>query len=728
MGVRVSAFRTEHDPRPAWAARSALVCTLACGAGLGGCGGESLQKVGTASLADVTGTAQVEDEPKLVQLASAGWASCGTSDDGRVWCWGKLPRGASSVPVLVEDVEDVVAVDLAFGAYCARHRAGKVSCWGWGGPAGLAVGERRQGLFEVDVEGATQVVVASTMACALREGGRVACWGDFARNDFSVVNYEEPRDVMLPGAASRIAAGDFFACALVGGGLWCWRPSEQKPRQLGGGTYVDLAVTMEDGVCAVTSDGALDCFGAACGRSRLENKVCHHGVVRGATAVAAGRMPCVRVDGTWRCWGYNATGGIDPSKAPTDIWAPHPVPVADDVVAFAPGWTHSCALHEDGGASCWGSDFWGELGRGDHGTLNHRFVLGHRAPNPHGFSLGNHHACVVAEPAPRCWGTATRDDAPFSAAPPAGKQVPAAAAITRIVSGVFDACGSRAGAVVCVGSTNLDGLMVLELPEVEAITVGEGFGCAIAGAERKLWCWGWHYGIAPPADAPASLARGDVAVLDPGPVTAVAAGRRHLCWAREGGKLFCRGSRLHDFDGVVRDEPVEPLALGTVPGLQSLAAADGITCVLADGEVSCWGRNQDGELGNGTWTDPGGLARVKLPPARAVAVSSEHGCAVTEDGAVWCWGENQGGQLGTGDRLASHSPRRVLGVERAIDVVASEGATCAIRADGEVWCWGERAEQLLSKKYRDRIAPSRVVPLGASAPPPKVERIQLPSE
>ncbi|WP_236515515.1 MopE-related protein [Sandaracinus amylolyticus] len=74
-----------------------------------------------------------------------------------------------------------------------------------------------------------------------------------------------------------------------------------------------------------------------------------------------------------------------------------------------------------------------------------------------------------------------------------------------------------------------------------------------------------------------------------------------------------------------------------------------------------------------------------------VAVSSDsgHACAVSALGTVWCWGRNNYGQLGDGtqtDRSAAVSVAGLTGVvELDLDGI---GYTCARTSGGDVHCWG----------------------------------------
>lgn len=116
-------------------------------------------------------------------------------------------------------------------------------------------------------------------------------------------------------------------------------------------------------------------------------------------------------------------------------------------------------------------------------------------------------------------------------------------------------------------------------------------------------------------------------------------------------------------------------------------------CALtASGAVECWGRNQFGELGDGTRVDRRVPAPVLgLPPVAEIAVGCAHACARTASGEVWCWGGGDLGEIGDGARAGYRStPVRVPEVDAsAID--ASGMSTCARSVTAETRCWGSMA-------------------------------------
>lgn len=96
------------------------------------------------------------------------------------------------------------------------------------------------------------------------------------------------------------------------------------------------------------------------------------------------------------------------------------------------------------------------------------------------------------------------------------------------------------------------------------------------------------------------------------------------------------------------------------------------------------------------WNDPRGpgddeSAELAVAPVEGAVdfdLLDEGMCVLKEAGEVWCWGKNDGGQLGDGSREAREVPALVALPERAIDVEAAWDGACAQLASGEIHCWG----------------------------------------
>ncbi len=136
-----------------------------------------------------------------------------------------------------------------------------------------------------------------------------------------------------------------------------------------------------------------------------------------------------------------------------------------------------------------------------------------------------------------------------------------------------------------------------------------------------------------------------------------------------------------------------------------VAVGDGFACVLAkDRTVSCWGRNDAGQLGR----DPTSMSLCDTFPCSAIpepvsglsnvvrlVAGDDFACALDAARAVWCWGSNAKGQLATTGVTTSFTPKKTI-VE-VIDIAANGSHACAITTDNFVRCWGENTCEVFGK-------------------------------
>ena len=88
-------------------------------------------------------------------------------------------------------------------------------------------------------------------------------------------------------------------------------------------------------------------------------------------------------------------------------------------------------------------------------------------------------------------------------------------------------------------------------------------------------------------------------------------------------------------------------------------------CALLDNDdVKCWGWNHKGQLGDGTNTTKNSppSSAITFPTGRTPVAISDSGaglhraCALLDDGTVSCWGRNDYGQLGDGTTTDRNTP------------------------------------------------------------------------
>ena len=181
---------------------------------------------------------------------------------------------------------------------------------------------------------------------------------------------------------------------------------------------------------------------------------------------------------------------------------------------------------------------------------------------------------------------------------------------------------------------------------------------------------------------------------------ALSSGDDHTCAILDNGAVSCwgRGNYGQLGNGATSDKSTPTLtsSLGTGRTAVALSSGGSHTCAILDnGAVSCWGYGNYGQLGNGATSDKSTPTLTSsLGTGRtAVALSSgdHHTCAILDNGAVSCWGYGAYGQLGNGGTSAKTTPTLTssLGTGRTAVALSSGGYhTCAILDNGDVSCWG----------------------------------------
>ena len=115
--------------------------------------------------------------------------------------------------------------------------------------------------------------------------------------------------------------------------------------------------------------------------------------------------------------------------------------------------------------------------------------------------------------------------------------------------------------------------------------------------------------------------------------------------------------------------------------------------VLPNGHIYCWGRGNEGQLGNGAQNSYASPVAVQhLTSATQISVGDKHTCATTNTGRAFCWGLGTHGQLGHDNRTSHAAPVAVSGVENVAEVHAGANHTCARTTAGQVYCWGRGHE------------------------------------
>lgn len=375
-------------------------------------------------------------------------------------------------------------------------------------------------------------------------------------------------------------------------------------------------------------------------------------------AISAGeRHTCAVVtNGTVRCWGDNYYGqlgnttnnGVDDRANPS----PRRVVGLTDVVQVVTGDRHSCALLGDGTVSCWGNNFYAQLGN----TTNLGLHNANPTPTPVAglsdvtqITTGLHHMCALSgDGSVSCWGLNNFGQLGNDLNPggsnrnPTPTPVAGLSAATQITSGYHHSCALLDdGTSACWGSNELGQLG-------NATTSGDS-----------------------------SSNHSPLAVEGLSEVIEVTAGGNHGCAVLDGGSVSCWGNNFYGQLGNSSDvgtNSPHPAAT-TVAGLSDvtqLAGGYGSSCaLLGDETVSCWGINVYGQLGNPTnngtiLSNPTPAPISGLVDVKQITAGYGHSCAVLGDETAKCWGVNYFGQMGNSFDLrtltAHPTPTAVVGI------------------------------------------------------------------
>jgi alpha-tubulin suppressor-like RCC1 family protein len=361
---------------------------------------------------------------------------------------------------------------------------------------------------------------------------------------------------------------------------------------------------------------------------------------------------------------------------------------------------HTCGITTDYRAYCWGDNNAGQLGNGsqtpeycmDSDTCVTEPVAAVGGLRFRAVSAGGMHTCgITTEDRAYCWGwnaggqlgvgTSTGPETcwanndiefPCSDQPAA---VRGGLRFRTLSAGWIHTCGlTTAGLAYCWGDNYFgelgDGTTTTRVtPKAVAgghrfrqVSVGWTHTCGIT-ADDWAYCWGNNYhgqlgdGIQVARRLrPTRVAGGrEFRQLD--------AGGYHTCAINLLDKVFCWGRGDYGQLGIGRSllKSYWPRRVAGALGVDRVTAGEYHTCgeTIAN-RAYCWGRNADGQLGDGTWTQR--LSPVPVTGALSfaqVSAGGGHTCGKTSSGASYCWGGDSYGQLGNGKLEGGPIPSQV---------------------------------------------------------------------
>lgn len=276
--------------------------------------------------------------------------------------------------------------------------------------------------------------------------------------------------------------------------------------------------------------------------------------------------------------------------------------------------------------------------------------------------------------------------------------------LSGVISGVTGG-GGGIGSWGALNDTNLHNDVATK------IAAGSYFGCAIANG--RLYCYGLNgngqlaTGNTSPVTylsqtgqvgtTPIGTSEGALAASDK-----ISTGGKHSC-AAVNEKVVCWGDNTY---GQLGQGDHSPLAVPqSVPSLSEFKAVSSIsagqdhTCAVIYGELYCWGRNTNGQLGIGNSTEqttPVKVTAFNGKRVQSVSAGIDNTCAIA-NGDLYCWGAGTNGKLGLGNTNSYNTPQLVSGkgdlksTDAVTRISTGDQHTCAVGGNADAFCWGSNA-------------------------------------
>jgi alpha-tubulin suppressor-like RCC1 family protein len=583
--------------------------------------------------------------------------------DGSLWAWGENNFGQlgdgttdnQSMPTRIGSENNWVSVAVGFAHTVALKSDG--SLWAWGnndhGQLGDGTTDNQSMPTRIGSENDWVSVAGTSHTVALKSDGSLWAWGNNDHGqlgDGTTDNQSMPTRIGSENDWVSVAVGFAHTVALKSdGSLWAW--GENNFGQLGDGTTDNQSMPTRIG---------------------SENDWV-------SVAAGFGHTVALKSDGSLWAWGENLSGQLGDGttkskKTPTRIGS------ENDWVSVAAGFIVTVALKSDGSLWAWGMNDYGQLGNDITDSpfpleVYKDFIL---SANKNYISIagGNHHTLALKSDGTLwAWGGNNRGQLGYTAVE---------TCLDRTTGSSFS-CSTFPKKV---GTDNNWG----------SIAAGDAHTAALK-SNGTLWAWGGNWdgqlGDGTTVDRPSPVKIG----ADDNWVS-VKTGTFHTVALKSDGTLWAWGYNVYGQLGYNTTEicfgytcSTLPKQVGTNNKWVSIAAGGGFTIALrSNGTLWAWGRNDYGQLGDGTNVNKNAPHRIGTDNNWvSIAAGRYHTVALKSDGTLWGWGDNSRGQLGDGTNVSKLIPTQIDLSNKWVSITAGEYHTIALKSNGTLWAWGDNS-------------------------------------
>jgi alpha-tubulin suppressor-like RCC1 family protein len=230
------------------------------------------------------------------------------------------------------------------------------------------------------------------------------------------------------------------------------------------------------------------------------------------------------------------------------------------------------------------------------------------------------------------------------------------------------------------------------------ISAGWFHTCGVA-SDNRAYCWGQNV-VGQLGDGTTTQRARPTLVATSLRFVMVSAGSAHTCGITTDNRAFCWGDNQWGQlgDGTITRR-LTPMAVAGGRHFSQVHSGSVHTCAvnLVDAAF-CWGLNTSGWLGNNTTTASRIPVNVRAGGVtfRNVFATGVHTCGAATNFVGYCWGRNEDGQLGDGTTIRKLKPTQVLGGHSFRQVTAGavhggswNSVSCGLTTDDRAYCWGD---------------------------------------
>ena len=743
------------------------------------------------SVADANGCKALVDW----KMIKAGYYhTVGIKADGSLWAWGDNTYGQlgdgsitqRNSPVQIGSSTNWSSIAAGGLHNIATKTDGSLWAWGRNGSGELGDGSTAQRNSPVQIGSSTNwssIAAGGYHTIAKKTDGSLWAWGDnyFGQlGDVSTTQRNSPVQIGSSTNWSLIAAGAYHTIATkTDGSLWAWgynglgqlgdgsNTHRNSPVQIGSSTnWLSITAGVYHTI-ATKTDGSLWAWGnnaegqlgdGSTAQSNIPKKI---GSSTNWSSMGAGQYHTIatKTDGSLWAWGYNYDGQLGDGSN-TQRYSPVQIGSSTNWSSIAAGVYHTIATKTDGSLWAWGNSSKGQLGDGSttqsnspkqivaaktstitvlqpttgdttatacssfnwYGTnITNSGTATHVLKNKNGCDSTLTLHLTINQPT-RSTNTKTicSSDLPYS-----WDGLTFVGSGTQTKTGMTNAagCDSTADYVLTVYAayaatlSSVDATICANTTANISVAIyggGSPFTVVYSGGTVSNYISGSNIAVSPASTTTYTLtsvadANGCKALLD---WKMIKTGYYHTVGIKADGSLWAWGrnnyGQLGDGSTTTRNSPVQ---IGSSTNWSSIAAGAYHTIATkTDGSLWAWGYNGYGQLGDGGTTQSNSPIQIASSTNwSSIAAGGLHTIATKMDGSLWAWGFNSNGQLGNGSYNESNSPIQIGSSTNWSSIATGEAHTIATKTDGSLWGWGYNSSgQLGNGSNNQRNSPVQI--------------------